>query len=58
MSRFYRAGWLAYAVLLVGVLATMRFGGPEWALNFLIGLAFLLVVPLGFLAVRARWRGR
>jgi hypothetical protein len=49
-------GWLSFGLALAAAFATLGLGGPGWAVDALLGLCFLLAMPLMLLAIRGHWR--
>jgi hypothetical protein len=51
------SGWLIFVVLLVIFVMAAYVDAPDWVANGLVGAAFVIALPLMFLALRRKWRG-
>lgn len=45
-----------FCLATAGLFLLLLLGGPAWAVDALIGIAFLLAAPISFLAIRKKWR--
>jgi len=41
----------------VAALVMAKFGGPEWGVNLVVGIGFVVAIPTMLLNLRRRWRG-